>query len=430
MGNVAALDRIRARMRSAAALQAPRITGLTAGFTTGFTTVFAGNETAASAFPAQPADRSEAAFQAASREARIALGALGGAPGAPMGSLASGADDQPFHNHISFDGDTSWFVYDDSAQGRVHWIHAFHDADADGYYADPASGAINRVRETGRYPEREDRESYRDSLVKTLGALGNPADDRVAFYGAHAVRRDGGRTHRIYRADGTVAYADLFAGGASASGTYDPVTGRFRDTLALALKTEASDKAVGGAKRAYEFCEGLYRAADGTGDFTWNFRPAGGAGSWTRMIPSADGSGGFAVTAIHEPEKDAYSIRGDTVTWMAKHGDTLAAFKAVAKPETLSALAAFPDFTGFTRFAGFTGNSDLFPGDGGYRLLESVSDGEGRMLAEADFRFGPDLAGRGMFRDLTVQPVSPVELLFSAGGSVQVEEMPGALQTR
>jgi hypothetical protein len=662
-GNVAGLDRVRARMRTAAALRAPAIEAYPAALTD-------------MADPADPAASVSSPSQAAAREVWTALGALKSeaaslsalsrsparmrsATGVPefssetiAGSVATfaGSNDPSFYNHITFDGDTSWFVYDDSARGRIHWIHAFHDADGnthnlvrdslvyrwpyapaapvlmasfshrlnydgyelsegladgdgdgslngsapgtdlrqrkevtvtlrdtvwksvwlmdhgpddstgegsiaafadslfvkgvavagtrsfdgdgdrlafsgpagapmvvrtesfhldadglrihfdgangpgedgdyfaagdnplypftvavltaagdtlsvhaygdadgDGYYADPAYGAANRVWETGRYLKRDGCKSYRDSLVKTLGEPADARDDRVAYYRSDAVRLDGGEAHgsnrapdslgfsgagaktgragqagtfvreetraveggweRVWRkdvfsvpgvhgvhdatgpewiweerryapggdstvasggmgADGSIAYADLLPGGARASGAYDPGTGRFRDTLAF--------------NRAYEFCEGVYRAGDGTGDFTFNLRPADGAGTWTRMILAAEG-GGFRVTAIHEPDRYAYSILGDTVTWKTSYGDTAAAF------------TAFPA---------------LPRGGGRYLVLESIADGAGRRLAEAEFAFEADRSGRGTFRGLASEPLPPpVEMLFGSDG--------------
>ena len=37
----------------------------------------------------------------------------------------------PFNPDLSFEMDTSWFDYSDSAQGHIHWIRVFHDAEAD-----------------------------------------------------------------------------------------------------------------------------------------------------------------------------------------------------------------------------------------------------------------------------------------------------------
>ena len=308
-----------------------------------------------------------------------------------------------------------------SASGDTLSVHAYGDADADGYYADPRAGAANRVWETGRYLEREGFRTYRDSLVKSLGALETRPMMAWPFTGSHTVGVDGAETRRKdvfgpaqsdwtweerrYAADGdsTVTsgslgpdgvfhYADLLPRGARASGWYETETGRFRDTLAL----EGRGMGDGHVR---EFCDGIHHASAGTADFALNARPADGGGTWTRMLMEPDDGGGFAVTAIRGPDRDTYRIRGDTVTWKASYGDTLAAFTAIPL------------------------------GTGGYRVLESVIDGGGGPLAEAEFEFGPDRSGRGSYRDMADGPSgrseAAVEFVFGAEGSVRRLEAKG-----
>ncbi|HKP96443.1 MAG TPA: hypothetical protein VJ385_11865 [Fibrobacteria bacterium] len=54
-----------------------------------------------------------------------------GGSGKPRGLGKSAAGPENFSADLNFEGDTAWFVRDDSARGRIYWIHVFHDSEED-----------------------------------------------------------------------------------------------------------------------------------------------------------------------------------------------------------------------------------------------------------------------------------------------------------
>ncbi|MDB5103975.1 MAG: hypothetical protein JWP91_1664 [Fibrobacteres bacterium] len=58
-------------------------------------------------------------------------GAAGAGRGSGSGMTMARIDPDPFTAYAYFEGDTSWFVFDDSAQGSILRIHVFNDADGE-----------------------------------------------------------------------------------------------------------------------------------------------------------------------------------------------------------------------------------------------------------------------------------------------------------